>query len=92
MLKIKDNIDLKELEKFIGVEIFVDGYKDSKYLITGVCIDNYMQDECKRNVCFQLDNGDDIINIELVGKKNNQFVPSNQLNDLKRADLVEKVE
>lgn len=92
MLKIKDNVDLKELEQFIGIEIFVDGYKNSKYLITGTCIDNYMGDECKRNICFQLDNGDDIINIENIGKENNEFVPSKQLDSLIQDGLVEKVD
>lgn len=92
MLKIKDEefVDLKELERFIGVEIYSNGYKKTKFLITGVCINNYMQNECKRNVCFELDNGDDIINIEFCGMKNNEFVESEQLD--KVVDLIERVE
>lgn len=92
MLKAKDGITLKELEKFIGLEIYVDGFKLSAYLITDICIDNYLRDECKRNVCFELDNGDDIINIEMIGKKNNEFVSSPQLDELIAIGLIEKVE
>lgn len=80
MLKIKENLNLKELEKFIGYKIYVDGLTNSTYTITGITHNDYANDKkfeklegyvCKNDICFELDNGDDFINIELAG--NNKY-------------------
>ena len=85
MLKIKDNVDLKELEKF-GFE-----FEKGKYLIKSVrkpmpseyCVKKHLAYSIpsktrkikihKNNICWEYDNGLDIIY------------------DLIKADLVEKV-
>ena len=78
MLKIKDNVDLKELEKF-GFEYskcqnaYIGGYSNRELWLSVDCITN----EIKMNEPFR-DNDDTENNIEL-------------LYDLIKADLVEKI-
>lgn len=101
MLKIKDNINLRELEKFIGVEIYTNSKKYDKWRITDITNDDYLlKDILTKNalgrevindLCFKLDDGDKI-SIWSVGSEYNEFVPSKQLEDLIKDDLVEKVE
>ena len=100
MLKIKDNITLKELEKFIGVEIYTNSNKYDKWRITDITNDDYLLKdlitktalgiEVINDLCFELDDGDKI-SIWSVGSEYNEFVPSKQLENLIKADLVEKV-
>ena len=100
MLKIKEGIDLKELEKFIGVEIYTNSEKYDRWRITGIANDDYLLKdlitktalgiEVINDLCFKLDDGDKI-SIWSVGSEYNEFVPSKQLEDLIKAGLVEKV-
>lgn len=100
MLKIKEGIDLKELEKFIGVEIYTNSRKYDKWRIIGIVNDDYLLKdsitntalgiEVKNDLCFELDDGDRI-SIWTAGNEYNEFVPSKQLEDLIKDDLVEKV-
>lgn len=78
MLKIKDDIDLKELEKF-GFKIdacYKDGYGDAMYSYEFLIISQNTRDLC---ICTGYD--------ELVGDK--ELI---KLYDLIQAGLVEKIE
>ena len=84
MLKIKDNVDLKELEKF-GFEVF------SNQTARKIYFDNFGEDDTyfmieHRDIWF-VENGAKDSNERYFG--NPQF---NDLYDLIKADLVEKVD
>lgn len=97
MLKIKDNVDLKELEKF-GFNTYsnnADNYhiyeniertKDCEY---GILINDYFDDNNK-TIGYYFNNIEpinDVDNIDNLDKKSLDI-----LYDLIKADLVEKVE
>ena len=87
MLKIKDNINLKELEKF--------GFKERKYTCNTGEVSYYMVD-CEDGSWVFIENfGDDspkgFIDMGLV-KHNVKYNAMDTLFDLIQAGLVEKVE
>lgn len=80
MLKIKDNVDLKELEKF-GFELYDIGLNEpyevyKKYIKDYISIDIYED----RKICF--DNDEYIT----------QSIKEEYIHDLIQSDLVEKVD
>ena len=88
MLKIKDNVDLKELEKF-GFEVFNQSTARKIYYenITPVCMENNTYFMIEHREIWFVENGAKESNERYFG--NPQF---DDLYDLIKADLVEKVE
>lgn len=88
MLKIKDNVDLKELEKF-GFEVFnqITARKIYYYNIPPCCLENDTYFMIEYRVIWFVENGAKESNERYFG--NPQF---DDLYDLIKADLVEKVE
>lgn len=87
-MKIKEDITLKELKKFIGLDLMVNGWQ-SPSKICDVVIDNYVENRCERNLCLSFDDGNDCLNIELFNKNGNYyFLKSEQLIELKKYALI----
>lgn len=88
MLKIKDNVDLKELEKF-GFKVFnqITARKIYYYNIPPCCLENDTYFMIEYRVIWFVENGAKESNERYFG--NPQF---DDLYDLIKADLVEKVE
>lgn len=93
MLKIKDNIDLKELEKY-GYETFYLEHKKSTYAVKDIYIDrpNKITPDWYRIVVDEVNRkfrksksraGKTLLDVKVAKK---------DLDDLIKADLVEKVE
>lgn len=81
MLKIKDNVDLKELEKF-GFKYIVEKYKSYIYINKFIEIDIFLdlENECENKVLFML-----------TSQYNRNYANLDILYDLIQAGLVEKV-
>ena len=81
MLKIRDNVDLKELEKF-GFKYIVEKYKSYIYINKFIEIDIFLdlENECENKVLFMLTN-----------QYNRNYANLDILYDLIQAGLVEKV-
>ena len=81
MLKIKDNIDLKKLEKF-GFKYIVEKYKSYIYINKFIEIDIFLdlENECENKVLFML-----------TSQYNRNYANLDILYDLIQAGLVEKV-
>lgn len=81
MLKIKDNVDLKELENF-GFKYIVEKYKSYIYINKFIEIDIFLdlENECENKVLFMLTN-----------QYNRNYANLDILYDLIQAGLVEKV-
>lgn len=88
MLKIKDNVDLKELEKF-GFEVFDNNTARKVYYdyYSGVSLENDTYFMIEHRKIWFVENGAKNSNERYFG--NPQF---NDLYDLIKADMVEKVE
>ena len=98
MLKIKDNVSIEELRKFILLEITANAFNRGTYIITGICNHEYlnsMDKECfnaKDDLAFELDNGEDYISIYTVENIGNVFIDCPQLQELiNQGILIEKV-
>ena len=81
MLKIKDNVDLKELENF-GFKYIVEKYKSYIYINKFIEIDIFLdlENECENKVLFML-----------TSQYNRNYANLDILYDLIQAGLVEKV-
>lgn len=81
MLKIKDNVDLKELERF-GFEYIVEKYKRYTYKNKFIKIDVFLdlENECENKVLFMITN-----------EYNRNYANLDVLYDLIKADLVDEV-
>ena len=82
MLKIKDDVELKELEKF-GFKYIVEKYKSYIYINKFIEIDIFLdlENECENKVLFML-----------TSQYNRNYANLDILYDLIQAGLVEKVE
>ena len=81
MLKIRDNVDLKELENF-GFKYIVEKYKSYIYINKFIEIDIFLdlENECENKVLFML-----------TSQYNRNYANLDILYDLIQAGLVEKV-